>query len=147
MRGGHETSSGAVGEVLTLVCSSGFVGVQALSLVSVLYCNALRESVSYLLRIDGRTPERLMGVLRPQPAPAPVEEGRPGRILLPLNIRHLRLGIPRDVSSLVGLFSMIDRGTSRNSSPAVQGNNGMTRCLSVCVYAIVHNEHEPLVYA
>lgn len=91
MRGGHEGSNGVV-EVLTLVCGSGFVCVEALSLVSVLYCNALRESVAYLVRMNEATPARLMGVLRPPPSP-------PNRILLPLRISHLRL-----VVKVVGFY-------------------------------------------
>ncbi len=79
----------AVHEVLSLLSGSGYVRVDVLSLVSVQYCNAMRESLGFVLTVKEATPARLKGVLHPRPT-GQAEEGPPSRISLPLTIHHLR---------------------------------------------------------
>lgn len=84
-------------EVLSLLCSSGFTKIDELQLVSLLHCNACREAnVSWMLRVDDKTPERLLRLIeadggrRASNEPGAAGSGF-GRVYLPLSIQHLRL--------------------------------------------------------
>lgn len=88
---GEDQSGSAVYKALGLVCRSGYDdvgGESTLSLVSVSYCNTLRESLGWKLTIQRSTPARLINLLHPA-ADVGANEGRVDRIQVPVAIHHL----------------------------------------------------------
>lgn len=94
-------------QILNLVCRNGFARAEGLGLVRVSCCNAVRESASWRLTIQHKTPERLKNIILPPPPPPlhhgaaaaeePEEEEDEGcgdsllsNLSLPLTIYHIR---------------------------------------------------------
>ena len=83
----QDDCSSVVMKIISLTCGSGFVKLDELQLVSLSLCNECREAnVSWRLRVDDRTPQRLMRLIQgPDAHSTPLE-----RIHLPLRIHHIR---------------------------------------------------------